>query len=899
MFEISYCIKDDEVLKNNHRIPLFIGCMTLLLLASGCSTKKNTITRRAYHNLTSHYNIYWNGERSLKEGDEQLRKSVKDDYSQVLRINNYGTSAEGMTLNSKMDRALEKTSICVQKHSMRFGRKERVKWIDDAYLVMGKAHFYKHDYIPAARTFDFVANEYSYNNIAYVANMWLIKTYVQTGQYPKAVALIEQLLSKTAGVSKLPKELNRNLDFTIADYYLAVKDYNNAAKYIKSGLANNADRDLRTRAMFVLGQIYMHQGDDERASVQFRKVIKRNPVYEMAFESRMNMARVGSADNSAELYKMLNKMFKDLKNQEYHDRIYYAMAELAMREGNIDKAVSYYRGSVASAKNNAIQRGISSLKVATILFDRNQYELAQAYYDTAVSAYTKETYVGYDSIMNISQTLNELVMHLTTVRDQDSLLRVAAMDSATRNAFIDKIIADVIEQERIQEQQRQYEEQLAMMGSAIGETNANTFDKGGGEGAWYFYNQATLSRGYTEFAKKWGMRKLEDNWRINDKRSIAQVVADNGSGGGQEGEMEKQNDSVKSYTNHDRGYYMADLPFTAEQKAVCHEQIADGLYNIGFIYMDKLSDYPRSIEAYESMITRYPGNEKELPSWYALYRMYKERNETEASDTYKTQILAKYPESSYAQFILDPEFFAKLKAQEHAASDFYSKTYDAYQKGQYYRVRANVEQAMHTYELDTALLPRFALLDALSTGRLETVDVMAAQLLDLVQTYPNSSVKPYALEVLQAVNKDYSLGMDLTTVTPQEGEKTEPEKEVPYTYNANAEHLVMVVCNAKQVRIDPLKVRISDFNKKEHRLRTFEIRSIMLDNERGMVSIGMFKNVQEAKDYVTSMFLTDYIFGGMNPSDFTVLPISRENYPIFYNEKDLDTYRGFWEQKSK
>ena len=206
---------------------------------------------------------------------------------------------------------------------------------------------------------------------------------------------------------------------------------------------------------------------------------------------------------------------------------------------------------------------------------------------------------------------------------------------------------------------------------------------------------------------------------------------------------------------------------------------------------------------------------------------------------------------------------------------------------------------MHTYELDTALLPRFALLDALSTGRLETVDVMAAQLLDLVQTYPNSSVKPYALEVLQAVNKDYSLGMDLTTVTPQEGEKTEPEKEVSYTYNANAEHLVMVVCNAKQVRIDPLKVRISDFNKKEHRLRTFEIRSIMLDNERGMVSIGMFKNVQEVKDYVTSMFLTDYIFGGMNPSDFTVLPISRENYPIFYNEKDLDTYRGFWEQKSK
>ena len=169
-----------------------LGCVLGLLLFSGCSTKKNTLTRRMYHNLTSHYNIYWNGEKSLDEGDKQLRTAVKDDYSKVLRVYNYGTKQDGMSMNSAMDRALEKTSICVQKHSMVFGSRERVKWIDDAYLVMGKAHFYKHDYIPAKRTFDYVATEYSYNDISYVANMWLIKTYIQTEEYPKAVAMIEQ-----------------------------------------------------------------------------------------------------------------------------------------------------------------------------------------------------------------------------------------------------------------------------------------------------------------------------------------------------------------------------------------------------------------------------------------------------------------------------------------------------------------------------------------------------------------------------------------------------------------------------------------------------------------------------------------------------------------------------------
>ena len=31
-------------------------------------------------------------------------------------------------------------------------------------------------------------------------------------------------------------------------------------------------------------------------------------------------------------------------------------------------------------------------------------------------------------------------------------------------------------------------------------------------GKWYFYNPATLSFGFSEFQKKWGKRKLEDDW---------------------------------------------------------------------------------------------------------------------------------------------------------------------------------------------------------------------------------------------------------------------------------------------------------------------------------------------------------------------------------------------------
>ena len=846
--------------------------------------------RRAYHNLTSHYNVFWNGEYSLYEGDRQLKSNAKDDYSKVLRVFNYGTKSEAMSLNSQMDRALQKTSVCVQKHSMKFNGRERVKWIDDAYLVMAKAHFYKQDYIPAKRTFDFISTEFKDSNTALIANLWLIKTYIQTEEYPKAIAMIEQLQNKTASRKKLPKELYRNLDLTIADYYIANKDYGKAIDYLKSGMLQNNDRDTRTRAMFILGQIYMELDDAKRATEQFKKVVKRNPTYEMLFESKMNMAKMGSSGNAKELYKMLEKMLDDLKNDEFHDRIYYAMAELAMREENIDKAIGYYRESVAAATTNRIQRANSALKVATIFFDRNEYELSQAYFDTAVTSMDKNTTPGYDSLYNISQTLNELVENLTVVKTQDSLIKVANMDSVSRNALIDKIIAEVIEQEKLEEEQRRYEEQMALMGSAIG--NSSIQQSTSSSGAWYFYNETTLQSGYNDFSKKWGMRKLEDNWRISDKRGINSGIAENASTTADSGDNESDS-LANTYTNHDRGYYLKDLPMTEEQQQEAHHQIAEALYNTGFIYLDRLSDYPRSIEAYQTLDTRYPGNEKELPSWYALYKMNNDLQNKEQADLYKQRIFSKYPESSYANVILDPDYYKKLQEESLQASELYTKTYEAYQQGQYYRVKMNADKALELYEADTALAPRFALLNAIARGRLETIDTMAYSLLNVIKTYPTSSVKPYASTLLAQINDEYHLGLDLGNIASSENNAEQQKLQYPYTQEPNAKHFVMIVFDPLKIRVEPLKVRISDFNKKEFRFKTFEVKNIMLDNKTMLLTLGLFDSEQEAKDYITAMMQSDYLFGGMDKSTFDVLPISVNNYAIFYQEKDVVVYKGF------
>ena len=874
--------------------------LTIILLAS-CSTKKNKWNRRFWHNMTSHYNVWWNGNQSLKNGEKTLRETVKDDYTKTLPVFNYGTKQDALGLNASMDRTIEKDAICIQRHSMRFNNKEYVRWIDDAFIDMGKAQFYKQDYVPARRIFDYVSTQYRTSPDRYTATLWLAKTYIASKQYEKAEALLQSILvAIDSETERVPSYVRSNIDLVYADYYIAIGNEDAAVKYLRSALLSAKGKYNRTRAMFILGQIYEHQNDKTRATEQFKNVIRRHPSYEMTFEAQMNLARCYDADTTT-IMKMLKKMLKDVKNTDFKDRIYYAMADVALENNNETDGVKYLRKSVASSTTNNMQKIKSSLDAADILFSNNEYILSQAYFDTAVMTMDRN-YPGYDSLLNLSVMLTDLVSDLTVIHTQDSLLRLAAMDSIHRNAIIDQVIEEYkAEQERLQ-RQREIEEQIALNGGNEKPKDIVTDN----DGNWYFYNNQTLSRGAGEFKKKWGNIMLEDFWFISNKQSFAveeqQELTEDQLAllSDEERErylMEQQmSKDTTQYTPLDRGYYLKQIPFSPSAQEQAHRQIMEALNNVGFTYYSELHDYPRSIEAYTELSNRYPDNPNEVSAWYYLYKMHSLRKETAEADNYKNLVLTKYPDSNQAKIILDPEYFIKEHEKGAEAEQLYAKTYEAFQNGQYQRVMMNVKRARQQYLEDTLYMPRFEFLNAISLGYVEVVDSMAYSLLRLIQTYPESSIKPFALDVLLKANDMYNLGLNIESARPKD-EKVE-EKESPYTFRPNDEYYVLVICN-KKVRINPLKIRIGDFNKNNFRMNELKVKNIMLNKEDALITIEKFEDVNKAIDYQSAMFLTDYIFGGIDKENYKVLIISVSNYPIFYQEKNVDEYLDFWHQYNK
>nr|NQU93665.1 tetratricopeptide repeat protein [Bacteroidota bacterium] len=876
-------------------VAYFVVLMMIFFAFESCSRKKNSFTRRVYHNLTAHYNAYWNGNESFKEGVAELEKNVKDNYTLILPVYKYGTEQDAQSIFPNMDRAMEKASKVIQSHSMYFKRKEYVRWIDDSYMLIGKAYFYKKEFSSARRTFEFITNRFAKDDSRYEAELWLARTYNQTEEFEKAVSMLDNLNSSLRS-EKAPASLEKNFTKVYANYFILQQDYEPAIKYLQRAIEINTKKKDKNRLRFILAQIYQELGDLQEAAKLYQLVIKKNPTYEMSFNAKINLAKTydAKASNRSMIVKKLNKMLKDSKNEEYRDQIYFALAEIYLKDKDVKKAIEYLTLSVSTSVSNDYQKSLSALKLAEIHFDKQTYSLAQAYFDTTMQFLPLE-YPNYDELKDKTETLTELITNLTIVQDQDSLQNLARMPEEERNKVIDAFIKKIAEEEaRLQAEEVERQRTLSMLEQTNRQQNRAIQQSGG----WYFYNPSSVSFGYTEFQKKWGRRKLEDLWRLSSK----QIVADFGD----EEEDLAASDSLATDSTlvvetdpKKRDFYLQDLPMTEEKLVESNALIEEAIYIMGFIYKDGLKDNEKSIETLELLIERFPATEHGLQVYYQLYKNWEEVPDDERALYYRNMIVRDFPDSDYARIIIDPNYNLVLQAQRNAAKNFYEDTYSAYLNNQFYMVVNNYNEAVEKYP-ESNLLSKFEMLKALSVGQIQNLDSLAVSLEYLIATYPDSEVKPLAEDILSRLRRDES-GNLVISEQPTGGDeiagKVVGEEEniiTPYLINLNTVHFFLFIVDGSKTNINALKIRLSDFNSKYYRTLSLKINSIIFKNELQMITVGNFENAENVMDYLRAVTENPYILAQLEGTSYESMVISVDNYPILYREKDLEVYKSFF-----
>ncbi|MFO7977695.1 MAG: tetratricopeptide repeat protein, partial [Bacteroidales bacterium] len=404
---------------------------------------------RSYHTITTRFNGYFNANESFTQGLQRLSSQHVENYEGILSIFPYGTAQQAASVNQYMDVAYQKASIAIRRHSMNIRGVEYNSYIDQSYFLIARSHFFKGDYNLAILTFEYIVRQYD-TPLAYQAKVWIAKSQMFQERYNQARQMLE-VVERDIQQGLAPEEAIRMYHLVAADLEMKQTNYQQAIPSLHEAINLTSNRQQRTRLTFILGQLYQEVKNYSDAQATYERILKMNPSFELAFQARIRMAMAydPASGNSDAIHSELTRMLRDDKNKAFRDQIYYALAQMALRQGQQEEAIDLLLESTAASEENRLQKGLSFYQLAQIYYQKPDYLKASVYYDSTVT-YLPQSFENFQQISTTRGMLSELAVNLRIIAVEDSLQRLAALPEQQRNEMVDQMIATMREQEALE-----------------------------------------------------------------------------------------------------------------------------------------------------------------------------------------------------------------------------------------------------------------------------------------------------------------------------------------------------------------------------------------------------------------------------------------------------------------
>ncbi|MEL7123857.1 MAG: tetratricopeptide repeat protein, partial [Bacteroidota bacterium] len=755
--------------------------LVLSVVVASCVTQKKkddvSFMAKVYHNTTARYNGYFNANELIKETILRMDEQYQDDYDGLLSMYPYVETKNANAVAPDMDKAIEKVTVVVSLHP-------QSHWVDDCYLLAGKAQYLKQDYEAAEKTLRYMVNEFNpalksdgyklrassakveaqkaknssrassrqkakerakankqkrkelkkkskvrkkYSEAVRKARkkgktppekpailrtgeegyegktaeeiradlerearekaeanesdnyflkhrpcyqegvLWLARTLIERDNYEGALRYLEEL----DGEPKTFNDIQAEIPAIRAYMYVKREEYELAVNPLIEAITLATKKEVKARYSFILGQLYQKMDRNSEAVIAFEDVLKYTNNYDMEFSSKLNIATNGwsSGTGSSEQAKSaINKLLKDERNVDYKDRLYFALANIAFDNNDREEGIKNLRLSIQSSVQNKKQKAEAYLMLAELFIEEEDYLNASYYYDSTLTVLPKED-ERYAEVKTLSENLSEIAQNIETIALQDSLLRLAGL-SEEELKEVANAIAVKRAQERIESLQNNATNKQAV------NTNRTTLNRNPlqqNESTFFAYDDKAVKRGVRDFQRIWGDRKLEDNWRRSEQVSEFKEIK-----AAEEVDLANVNlseDEIKDI--------LKDVPLTDQAKLSSQLKIQEALFNLGKLYRDKLQNADKAIESLETLVTRYPTTSFLLDSWYYLHLSYLEKGDNAKAKEYADKIIAKYPTSTYAKVIQDPNYLQQLQDEKMQLDIYYDQAYETFEQGEY------------------------------------------------------------------------------------------------------------------------------------------------------------------------------------------------------------------------
>ncbi len=883
---------------SNRHIIISVLLIAVSAIIISCSQHSNSLTSRAFHNTTAHFNAYYLAKTRMYEMEEALVLNEKFDFNRIVEIYTQWDTNYAKTVQADLDYVYEKAAIPTVKH-------KNSKWVDNCNILLGKTRFYACKNDSSALMFKYVNTHGSEDKDRHQALILLMRTYLRDNLIRYAYEV----------KSYLEKEDLTNVnqhEFQLAcaeyarandsDYKTMLVHMEEAIKFAKGGTKLKANN--LTRYHFIAGQLHQRFGNDEEAYKHYKLSLKRTPPYEFEFYAKLNLAQCSPIDDAQEL-KKINKYFKHIlaeeKNAEFEDRIFYEEALFEYKQGNVKEAVSFLNKSIQSPNAHQTQNAYSYLKLGEIFYDEEfpelknteKFKTSKLYYDSSV-VNLSDRVERYDEIVERKEVLTNFVDQLTIIENEDSLQMMASLTDEEREAKINEAIE--LEKARMlreAELQKAREDQAKKRALAAAQIDSEKLGQNLNANASFpFYNSNLMYESKKKFETKWGERKLEDDWRRSQKDFDIQDedVQDNT-------QIEYDRTTTDSTANLatadtsdnktkeitiDKEQYYNNIPFTEAAIDESNSKLRLAYFKLGKIYDQDLEKPEQAIKTFLTLIKRFPNHENYVEVLYNLYLLC-EYSEQCDQQKYASEILTVYPNSIYAKLVENPNYGIDNFEANQVVRNLYEDAYNTYKARLSIQANKKVNNILNEYPI-TDIKDKLVLLKILTLAKTDQFDQYQKELHKFKIDFPTSPIIPYVNELL--LNQK-NLGQEATFLV----------KDTTFLFTPDTTQLITMSCAESEYNHKDAMAIFYEFNDIYYKTSNLSIRRMELDTNNYILSVKQFNNHTTAKEYLDKLIHFIEFRGHLKNIKYEFFTISFSNYRILQRKKNLDGYRKFYRRK--
>lgn len=796
--------------------------------------KKFNFIRRFTQNTYTHYNYHFNANNKLNEILERAKMAYKDDFTQLLPFYNYTIEATSAAKDD-LDSVIYKCTAGILLHDL------RNDWIDNLYMILGKAYLYKKDFDSAAGCFQYINYTYAPKDDGYdvplgsnaskTGGVFTISTKEKRNFWKQITSrppsrnesfiwqirnfLEQDLLGEAAGLIGIlrsdpyfPKRLKPELHEMTAYWFYKQSNFDSAAVHLKQALKNAENKSEKARWEYLTAQLFQASGNnDSLAIVMFKKAIKHTNDPLMEIYARLNLVNISTDKKNDALQENINELQKLARKErysDYRDIIYYAAANIELKRNGLEAAQNFLLKSIKYSVKNPQQKSLSFIALGHLNYSRKQYIPSHSFYDS----------VKLDNVKSISDDEKNLIAkrkpalkvianNLKAIQKEDSLQRIALMPDAERTAYVKKILRKLRKEKGLKASEEEYSSHGSASSTDSKNTNLFSTDT---KGEWYFSNESLKSKGFSEFKSKWGKRANIDNWRRQsstesssttkskskkptkttddfsdtvDDIGVTKPVKDDATGvEDTEGKTESTDDENMDLTFEG---LMSKLPLDEERMKTSHKKIQNAMFIIGVIFQDHLEEYKEAIYYYNELINKYVVFTEKQKTLFNLYYCYTKLGMTTQADSVFNVLKELYPTDPLTQKIERKEHKSPEAEKADEATKTYEVIYNLFIEGKFEEAIAEKAKADKIYSKNY-WTPQLLFIEAIYYVKQQNDSTAISKLNELIKLYPKTTLAEKAATLIDVLKRRKEIEAYLTKL-----EITRNEDSVQNNTNINTD----------------------------------------------------------------------------------------------------------------